>query len=850
MGKDPSTRQTGPSGSTSTTFGDRLRHHRTLRDWTQSELAERAGVSQRCISDLERGERKIPQIATITQLADAFDLKDEEREAFIARKRQAMAQIEHEQADPADFEHGPRSLRAPFDLPPRAPGFVGREEDLQKLCALLRKGQGAGIAVAVVGMGGLGKSSLAAEAVHTLGIEPGSFAGGITWVRCDDRMKLNGLTWIDDQLLTAWGAPLAAEAIVRATSPEESLALRERGLRERILSAADEPASPAPALVLLDNVERGLPLKRLLETLQPLGVTTLLTMRAEPPSPLVHLLRLETLALEAAIQLFAERYTARGGKWSEERDTSAAAAITQALGELPLAIELAAAHAARMRLPLAVLAQELDCDALLSRLSDPIDPNASVRYSLGKTLHALAFSQRVCFAALGLPEGADWALPVIERLVEGVSASFPETGESDTSPQTPLNATLEALVTYSLVDLVVGEGPDIPRVRMHPLVRKLAREEWGRLHAADQMAALSTLLAGVLDWLAAHQTPEPGFSARLGLDENLIAGALRMAVARKVDLPLVITIVDAWEGYLFGNGHLDVEMRTLQVKSARTLGDRQKELAALNTLIRACGFSGREDEAGKYRREALAIARELGDQVEVLRMLGAIGEETATYGARPDAERLYAEGEAIASALGEQLIDFDALNNLGNSARALDRPAEAEHWYQRALASAQATGHRVNKTMAKSNLAMVYNHVGNTADAQRIIEELVSEYRSLGYAYGLGALLNGLGHFALMAGDLETAANHLTEALPLLEQSGVADLVKHVQGNHSILKGLQAQQLGERAAAAQAFEEALCMFEQIGRMSDAFDQLPFVRQLIAELQKPPGDDTPCQTRIC
>src|SRR5579872_4821811 len=57
-----------------TRFGSLLRRYRRTAGLTQEELAERAGLSRRAISDLERGERTRPHPATIELLATALRL--------------------------------------------------------------------------------------------------------------------------------------------------------------------------------------------------------------------------------------------------------------------------------------------------------------------------------------------------------------------------------------------------------------------------------------------------------------------------------------------------------------------------------------------------------------------------------------------------------------------------------------------------------------------------------------------------------------------------------------------------------------------------------------------------------
>ena len=76
--------------STSTAFGALLRHHRHAAGMTQAELAERAGLSVRGISDLERGARRAPYQETVARLADALCLANDERVAFQAAARRGV----------------------------------------------------------------------------------------------------------------------------------------------------------------------------------------------------------------------------------------------------------------------------------------------------------------------------------------------------------------------------------------------------------------------------------------------------------------------------------------------------------------------------------------------------------------------------------------------------------------------------------------------------------------------------------------------------------------------------------------------------------------------------------------
>ena len=55
----------------SQSFGDLLRQHRLAAGLTQEELADRAGLSVRGLSDLERGARRAPRRETVQLLCPA-----------------------------------------------------------------------------------------------------------------------------------------------------------------------------------------------------------------------------------------------------------------------------------------------------------------------------------------------------------------------------------------------------------------------------------------------------------------------------------------------------------------------------------------------------------------------------------------------------------------------------------------------------------------------------------------------------------------------------------------------------------------------------------------------------------
>lgn len=138
-------------------FGDLLRRARRAAALSQEELGERAGLSVRAISDLERGVNRAPRRDTLELLADALGLESDERRRWERKRRAAATQAASPTRHATSIsEHTTAPLPSP--LTP----LVGRERDVADVRRLLAANR----LVTLVGPGGVGKTRLALEVMR------------------------------------------------------------------------------------------------------------------------------------------------------------------------------------------------------------------------------------------------------------------------------------------------------------------------------------------------------------------------------------------------------------------------------------------------------------------------------------------------------------------------------------------------------------------------------------------------------------------------------------------------------------------------------------------------------------
>ena len=81
------------SSGLNTRLGAQLRRARLDADLTLEALSYRSGVSDRTISDIERGASLGPQRRTVELLVDALDLDHSRREAIFAAARAGRQRV-------------------------------------------------------------------------------------------------------------------------------------------------------------------------------------------------------------------------------------------------------------------------------------------------------------------------------------------------------------------------------------------------------------------------------------------------------------------------------------------------------------------------------------------------------------------------------------------------------------------------------------------------------------------------------------------------------------------------------------------------------------------------------------
>lgn len=505
-------------------FGSLLRRLRRHAGLSQEELAARAFVSTRAISDLERGVNALPRRHTTVALADGLGLVGDARAAF---ERAARPDIDDRSGEHRDVDargpgdHGlappaglvvPDSARAPLpvdvfvDLVDEPAQLVGGEDrtTLDTALALLRDPNHR--IVTLLGPGGVGKTRHAIELAQR--VDPPVAFVALASLRDPELLAVT----LVDALGADHGPRRTPIDSLAAHIGDHRLVLVLDNLEQVVAAASDVAALVRRCPHLTVVATSRVPLQVAGEvrcTIAPLPTAA------------------DDLGAAAGVRLYVERARAVGHHVRDD-EVASVAELCRRLDGLPLAIELAAARARVVPPGDVLLHLDRVLDLLHTHRADAPEQHRSLRAALEWSYRLLTPPAQEAFAALGLfPAGASaeaamtvWGLapgssPAFFDLVQTLDDAHlvrveHEQAEPGAAPTLRLSM-LETTRQFALAELAASEGASVAAERMARWAVQLVERAEPALGGSDQAHWLAVIDRELpnLRAVAGNLTPRP-----------------------------------------------------------------------------------------------------------------------------------------------------------------------------------------------------------------------------------------------------------------------------------------------------------------------------------------------------
>lgn len=747
----------------SPSFGDLLRAARQTRGMTQEGCAARAGIGVRTLRDLEHG-RAYPQQATLDLLLAALVPAPAERARLAAASGRS--------------DSTPNGNKP---LPPR-PQLIGRDDEVEALLAAWDRAR----LITLVGVAGVGKTSLALEVAHLASSRctGGASAIAVTEVSTDS-----------DVLATI----AAAFNIARVDELPARLAGRE-------------------ALLLVDSAERAAwstaaALRRLIAQAPTLRVIVTSRHRLDLPDESVWLVTpLEVPASQdsdpgrfPAVALFRARFEAVRREPVPDCDVAVIAELVRRLGGLPLALELAAARG-----------RELGLREILDRYKDRVldldgesgeGPPMTLRDAIGASYRLLDPVEKLALRRLASFQHC-WSLELAEPLL-GATAGIPDEDVVDL---------LNRLVGLGLVHI---RATGSVRFRLLDVVRDFATEQ-SRVEYED--ADASAIHARIIAGYVARVTPdlagamlldavrriddvasdvraaigyasvhEPGTALRLAANlprwwrfrghDREGRDVLRRLLAdpRSADAS---PAVRAWAhlgvcvlAAEHGEGWTELASAGTALETFVALDDVGGQLAARTQLVALYHGHGAYAMAQEHGEAALALATSSGRTRDVLVASTNLTWHDIRTGKLDAARRRLIAVQKLAAEVGDHRLRALAHANLAEVARLDGQYADAVATGRAAIALLEQLGDPRHRCQVYTTIGLALAQSGHPGEARRIIAE-ISETE---YAGGGLAMIEA--YLALAEGDRRAAIRWFSAArAALTDQHDVRDVVEALVG--------------------------------------------------------------------
>ena len=748
-GPDGEPEHAGAAAAGGLSFGDYLRQLRSARHLTQEALAGLTGLSVRTLRYLESGRIRQPRWNTVRRLSDGLELTPRERQAL----RAALLRT----ALPGAAAGTPAY---PTWLPPGAPFFVGRAEQLRELDRLISPESPPAFAAVISGAAGIGKTALAGY-----------------WAQRSSKAFPDGQLYINLRGFDPAGPPLPPPDAIRAFLNALGVPLQRipGGLTEQV-GLYRTLTTGKRILVVLDNARDAEQVRLLL----PAGARSRAVITSR--SPLVGLVATEA-ALPVVLDILSpaearEFLRRRLGHDRIDRHGAAVDDILARCARLPLALALVAARAAAHRHDtLHHIAEELRraADALDVIVSD--EAVSDLRTVFSWSYRSLTHQPARAFRLLGLHPGPDISLDAAASLL-GVAAS----------------GARSLLAQLAGVGLVSGPAPG--RYLMHDLLRAYAAE-LAELEPPEQRRAAT---ARVLDHYLATV---------ISADRRLqpLRDSIDIAPAR--ESVTVTAVPDRQAALSWLNAEHPVLARMVSVAAAAGFDTHVWQLAW--GLVEYFDLLGYPAKIEGTQRIALAAAERLGNREAEGRALRYLANADLQTGNLDGADQHLRQALRVFAACGDAAGQANAHLNLALLRERQERFGEANDHARQALSRYREAGHRVGEGAALNSLGYGYALAGDLQRALQCCMEALAVNSEIGDQKGKAHTLDSLGYIHAQLREFDTAAGYYGDALALFRDIGD----RYNEADALINLGDVAGDRGDGPAATASWQEAIVILDEL-----------------------------------
>jgi predicted ATPase/class 3 adenylate cyclase len=712
------------------------------------------------------------------------------------------------------------------NLPAQPTTLIGRDQEIAKLCTILR--HDGDRLITLTGPGGTGKTRLAvqmaAEVLDTL---------------------VDGVWFVDL-------APLSDPNLVIPTIIQ-TLGLKEIG-GQLPLEQLKAYLRDKRLLLVLDNFEQVVDAAPRVAELLAAGphlkvlVTSrvVLHLRGEkeyvvPPLALPdpkQLPPLGSLSQYAAVALFIQR--AQDVKLDFQITNESAPAVAEIchrLDGLPLAIELAAAQVKLFAPPILLARLERRLGVLIGGPRDAPVRQQTIRNTIDWSYQLLDEAQQTLFTRLGVFVGGctldaieavcnvDDDLPV--DVVEGVSALADKSllRQTEGVDGEPRFVMLETIREYALDRLVAQGQVNAMRGRHAAYYAGLAERAETKLQGPEQVIWLDRLelehdnLRAALAWALEVETElglrlasalAPFWNVRCHLSEG--RRWLTRAIASEGDSSIASRAKALrWAASFVWDQSDFIQAGALGEQSLalyRSLDDKRGIAGACEMVGLAARALRNYDRAVLYFEEGLALYRELGDRAGTASMLLSLG---AVVWRRSDYDRARAMSEESLELYRELDDRSGVANALGTLSVVAERRGDDKRWRElreQSLQLYRMLGDKLGAAMAIWDLALIDWFHGDYDRATQQLEENLVVFQEAGIKRRVGGVLIDLGNVAWAQGDTASAHARYERADTLLQEVG--DRLNMAWSRYSL--GRLAWTQGDNALAYAQYAESAKLF--------------------------------------